>query len=181
MQRHRVVIIGAGIVGASIARVLSMYENFDVTLIEKEPDVGWGVSKANTSIIHPGHEEDPEKHPLRARLCVEGNRLWREWVKELDIPAKWPGELMVFTSSDEEKEARKYVELAKRNNVPGVRIVYRDELRVLEPSINPNALGAVYAPTAGTISPMEAVIAIVENAVENGSGYGPVPLLDFGW
>jgi glycerol-3-phosphate dehydrogenase len=168
VQRYRVVIIGAGIVGASIARVLSMYENLDVTLVEKEPDVGWGVSKANTSIIHPGHEEDPEKHPLRARLCVEGNRLWREWVKELDIPAKWPGELMVFTSSDEEKEARKYVELAKRNNVPGVRIVYRDELKALEPNINPNALGAVYAPTAGTVSPMEAVVAIAENAVENG-------------
>jgi len=163
----RVVIIGAGVIGSSIARVLSRYKNFDVVLVEKEPDVGWGVSKANTAIIHPGHEEDPNVYPLRAALCKRGNELWKLWAKELDIPVKWPGELMVFTDSEEEKEAKKYVDLAKANGVPGVRLVYGYELRVLEPNINPNALGAVYAPSAGTLSPMEAVIAIVENAVDN--------------
>jgi glycerol-3-phosphate dehydrogenase len=165
----KVAVVGAGVVGASVARVLTMYEGFEVLLVEREPDVGWGVSKANTSIIHPGHEEDPRQHPLRAKLCVEGNRLWRQWVKELDIPAIWPGELMVFASPEEEREARKYVELAKLNGVPGVRLVYERELLALEPNVNPQALGAVYAPTAGTISPFEAVTAIVENAVENGA------------
>lgn len=164
----KIVVIGAGIVGVSIARVLSMYDGLDVTVIEKQADVGWGASKANTSIIHPGHEENPREHPLRSKLCVEGNRMWRTWVKELDIPARWPGELMVFTSSEEEREARRYVELAKLNGVPGVRVVYDRELRNLEPWVNPAATGAVYAPTAGTISPFEAVIAIAENAVENG-------------
>lgn len=168
MKRYRVAIIGAGITGASIARVLSMYENFDVSIIEMEPDVGWGASKANTSIIHPGHEEDPERYPLRARLCREGNSIWREWVRELDIPAKWPGELMIFRDSREEQEARKYIMFAIKNGVPGVRIVYRDELLGYEPMVNPEVEGALYAPTAGTVSPFEAVIAITENAVENG-------------
>ncbi|MEM2383009.1 MAG: FAD-dependent oxidoreductase, partial [Desulfurococcaceae archaeon] len=90
MATLRVVIVGAGIVGSSIARVLSMYEDFDITLVEKEPDVGWGSSKANTAIIHPGHEEEPDVHPLRARLCREGNTLWRQWARELNIPVKWP-------------------------------------------------------------------------------------------
>jgi len=164
----RVAVVGAGIVGLSIARVLSMFKNVDVVVVEKEPDVGWGASKANTSIIHPGHEEDPNTHPLRARLCVEGNKLWRTWVKELDIPSKWPGELMVFTNSEEEKEARKYTELARLNNVPGVRIVYGDELRILEPSISQVAIGALYAPTAGILSPFEATVALAENVVDNG-------------
>ncbi|MEM4029968.1 MAG: NAD(P)/FAD-dependent oxidoreductase [Thermofilaceae archaeon] len=164
----KVAIVGAGVVGASIARVLSAYEGFEVTLIERMPDVGWGVSKANTSIIHPGHEEDPRVHPLRAKLCVEGNRLWREWIKELEIPARWPGELMVFSTPEEEREALKYIELARVNGVPGVRPVYGRELKALEPLASDSALGAVYAPTAGTISPFEAVVAIVENAVENG-------------
>ncbi len=168
MKRYKVVIIGAGIVGISIARVLSMYENFDISIVEMEPDVGWGVSKANTSIIHPCHEEDPEKYPLRARLCREGNSIWMNWVKELDIPARWPGELMVFYSSEDEQEAKKYISFAIKNDVPGVRIIYRDELTSYEPNINPEAEGALYAPTAGTISPFEAVIAIAENAIENG-------------
>jgi len=165
-MRLRVAIIGAGIIGSCIARVLSMYENFSVTLIEREFDVGWGSSKANTSIIHPGHEEDPERYPLRAKLCREGNVLWKVWTKELDIPVKWPGELMIFFEG-EEKKARKYVELAKRNGVPEVRILPREELLKIEATVNPNVEGAVYAPTAGVISPFEAVIAVIENAVNN--------------
>ncbi len=160
-------VIGAGVVGASIARVLSMYENFDVVLLDREPDVGWGASKANTSVIHPGHEEDPGEHPVRARLCVEGNRLWRKWVEELDIPARWPGELMLFYSEEEAQRAARYVELARLNGVPGVRMVW-EEVKQIEPWVNPGAVGAVYAPTAGLVSPFEAVAAIVENAVENG-------------
>jgi Predicted dehydrogenase len=167
-DKYRVVIVGAGIVGSSIARVLSMYENFDITLVEKEPDVGWGASKANTSIVHPGHEEEPDVHPLRAKLCVKGNEMWRTWAKELEIPVTFPGELMVFTNDEEEKRAREYIKLARANNVPGVRIIYQEELRVMEPNIAREAKGAVYAPTGGLISPFEAVIAVVENAVENG-------------
>jgi len=145
-----------------------MYENFDVILVDRDPDVGWGTSKANTAIIHPGHEEVPEKHPIRAKLCKRGNEIWRKWTKELDIPVRWPGELMIFTNDEEEERARKYIDLAKANGIPGVRIVYEEELKKMEPHINPSAIGAIYAPTAGTISPFEAVIAIVENAVANG-------------
>jgi len=168
LNKVRVVIVGAGVIGASIARVLSTYENFDIVLLDKEPDVGWGSSKANTSIIHPCHEEDLRMYFLRAELCLRGNKLWREWVEQLKIPAKWPGELMVFTSDEEEKKAREFIEIAKLNNVPGVRIVDDRELKVLEPCVGGEAKGAVYAPTAGLLSPFEAVIAIVENAVDNG-------------
>ena len=48
-----VLIIGGGIAGTSIARELSRYE-LDVTLVEKEADVGWGQTKASYAICHPG-------------------------------------------------------------------------------------------------------------------------------
>jgi glycerol-3-phosphate dehydrogenase len=169
MEKLRVVVIGAGIVGASIARVLSMYENFEVVVLEKEYDVGWGSSKANTGIIHPGHEEDPRVHPLRAKLCVEGNTLWRRWASQLSIPVKWTGELMVYRDDEEEKRSRLYLELAVLNGVPGVRVVEdKKELLALDSSLSHEVKGAVYAPTAGIISPFEAVVAIIENAVDNG-------------
>jgi len=164
----KVVIVGAGIIGASIARVLSQYEGLEVHLLEKCPDVGMGVSKANTAIIHPGHEDDPNKYPLRAKLCVRGNRLWHQWAKELEIPVKWPGELMVAIEEEDLKTAEHYLELAQKNGVPGARIIYREELSKIEPNVNPDAAGALWAPTAGQIAPWEAVIALVENAVENG-------------
>lgn len=105
---YKVAIIGAGIVGSSIARVMSKYENLEVFLIEKEVDVGWGATKANTGIIHPGHEDEPKKYPMRAELCVKGNRLWRDWTKELDIPVRWPGELMIAKDQDELETLKKY-------------------------------------------------------------------------
>ncbi|MBC7240267.1 MAG: FAD-dependent oxidoreductase, partial [Chloroflexi bacterium] len=54
IQTKKVAIIGAGIVGAAIARVLSKYENLEVHIFERNADVGWGASKANSAIVHPG-------------------------------------------------------------------------------------------------------------------------------
>ncbi|GAB6103192.1 NAD(P)/FAD-dependent oxidoreductase [Thermococcus atlanticus] len=169
----KVVIVGAGVVGASIARVLSQYNELEIHLLEKNADAGMGVSKANTAIIHPGHEDDPDKYPLRAKLCVRGNRLWYQWTRELGIPAKWPGELMVAVEEEDMKVAEHYLELARRNGVPGVRLVDHDELLKLEPNVNPNAAGALWAPTAGLMSSPMAAPAIVENAVENGVRFHP--------
>ncbi|ASA78094.1 NAD(P)/FAD-dependent oxidoreductase [Thermococcus sp. 5-4] len=172
-MKTRIAIIGAGVVGASIARVLSQYEGLEVHLIERNVDAGMGVSKANTGIIHPGHEDDPGKHPLRAKLCVEGNRLWYQWTRELRIPAKWPGELMVALEEEDMKVAEYYLELAQKNGVPGVRLVDREELLRLEPNVNPNAAGALWAPTAGVMSSPMAAVALTENAVDNGVRFHP--------
>lgn len=161
-------IIGAGISGLSVARVLSRYDNLDILVIERYPDVGWGASKANTSIIHPCHEEEPSKHPVRARLCKEGHDLWVKWVKELDIEHNWPGEIIVALSEEDVKTLYKYQRLATINGIPGVRIIERDELLRLEPNVNPEALAGLWAPTAGTINPMDATIALAENAASNG-------------
>ena len=167
-MKLKVLIVGAGIIGASLSRVLSQYENLEVHLVEREPDVGWGVSKATTSIIHPGHEEIFEEHPLRAELCVKGNYLWHHWTKELDVPARWPGELMVALNEEDLKTAEYFWDVAQKNMVPGVRLVSDEELLKLEPNVNLSVAGALWAPTAGIINPMKAVIALVENAVENG-------------
>ncbi len=167
-MKNKVIIIGAGITGASIARVLSRYKNLEITLIEKEIDVGWGATKANTGILHPGHEEDPKKYPLRADLCVEGNRLWREWSEDLDIPVRWRGELMIAYDQEDLETCERYLKIGKKNGLEGLKIVDKRGLKKLEPMINDDAEYALWAPTAGVIEPWEAVIALVENAVKNG-------------
>lgn len=168
VSRMDVIIIGAGIIGSAIARVLSQYKNLQIHLVEKAPDVGWGASKANTAIIHPGYEDDPKKYPLRAKLCVKGNRLWHKWTKELEIPVKWPGELMIALEKEDLTTARNYLHLAQKNSVPEVQMIYKNRLQSLEPNITREAVGALWAPNAGQIAPWEAVIALVENAVDNG-------------
>ncbi|AIF68949.1 glycerol-3-phosphate dehydrogenase [Palaeococcus pacificus DY20341] len=167
-MKTKVAIIGAGISGASIARVLSKYENLEVHLIEKSPDVGWGVTKANTALIHGGYDDDSEKYPLRAELCIKGNRLWHQWVKELEIPHIWNGALIVALKEEDFDELETLLERGQKNGVPEMRMVGREEALALEPNLNPNALGGLWVPIVGQIGPIPAVIAIVENAVANG-------------
>lgn len=167
-MKIKVAIIGAGISGASIARVLSKYENLEVHLIEKAPDVGWGVSKANTALIHGGYDDDPDRYPMRAKLCIRGNRLWHQWVKELQIPHVWNGALIVATKEEDFDTLEKLLERGRKNGVPEMRIVDRDELFHLEPGLTREAIGALWVPIVGQIGPIPAVIALVENAVANG-------------
>ncbi len=167
-MKTKVAIIGAGISGASIARVLSKYENLEVHLIEKAPDVGWGVSKANTALIHGGYDDDPEKYPTRAKLCIRGNRLWHQWVKELEIPHVWNGALIVALKDEDFDELERLLERGRKNGVPEMRIVGKDELFHLEPNLTKDAIGALWVPIVGQIGPIPAVIAITENAVANG-------------
>ncbi|WP_265588865.1 FAD-dependent oxidoreductase [Terrisporobacter petrolearius] len=54
-----IAIIGAGIVGCSIARELSKY-NLEVIVIDKNQDISEGISKANSGIIHGGYNEKKE-------------------------------------------------------------------------------------------------------------------------
>jgi len=164
----RVAVIGAGIVGASISRVLSMFDDFEVHLLEKEADVGWGVSKANTGVIHAGYDDERELYPLRAEMCVKGNKIWHKWTEELDIPVKWCGSLVLAFNDDEVRMLKELFDRGVQNGVKELRIIEAEETILLEPNISKDVVAALWAPTAGQISPWDAVIALVENGVANG-------------
>ena len=67
-----VAVIGAGVVGAAVARALSAFE-LRTVLIEAGPDVGTGTSKANTAILHTGFDAAPGS--MEARLVARGYAL----------------------------------------------------------------------------------------------------------
>ena len=84
MQLERdVVVVGAGVVGAAIARELSRYE-LACTLLEGGPDVGVGTSKANTALLHTGFDAKPGT--LEARLVRRGHELLSEYAPRAGIP-----------------------------------------------------------------------------------------------
>ena len=87
-----IIIIGGGVVGSCISRELSQYD-VDIVLLEKSADVPSGASKANTAILHAGF--DPKPGTLKALLNVQGNALYDELAKDLDVPVKRIGSLVV--------------------------------------------------------------------------------------
>ncbi|MBN1352148.1 NAD(P)/FAD-dependent oxidoreductase [candidate division KSB1 bacterium] len=165
MAHHDILIIGAGVTGAAIARRLCRYD-LKITLLEKEADVSFGTSKANSGIIHAGFHAKPDT--LKAQLSVKGNALFDSLTRELNVPFRRCGELVVAFTNEEMLEVENLYSQGLENGVNYLEIIGRERLRELEPNISEDAYGALYAPTAGIIEPYEYCFALVENAVKNG-------------
>jgi len=164
LKRYDVLIIGGGVTGVSIARELSRYR-LSIGLLEKEAELAFGVSKSNSGIVHPGTHNPPDS--LKGRLCVEGNWLMREVARDLGVHFEEVGELVVIFKEEERKELLRIKKDAEILGVPGVRIVDRAWLDEHEPNLNSRAIAALYAPTAGIISPYRLVYDLAENAKKN--------------
>ncbi len=165
MSIYNVVIIGGGVVGTAIARELSHYR-IRTAVLEKEAELAFGVSKSNSGIIHPGTQHPPGT--LKGRLCVQGNILTGKLAKELGIDFKRVGELIVAFNDEERKRLLQLKKDGMTLGVPGLKIVKKPWLRKNEPNLSGEAVAALYAPSAGIISPYRWVYDFAENAAKNG-------------
>ncbi|MBU1087726.1 MAG: NAD(P)/FAD-dependent oxidoreductase [Candidatus Omnitrophica bacterium] len=165
MKIYDVIIIGAGVVGTAIARELSRYE-LKTAVLEKEIEPAFGVSKSNSGIIHPGTQN--HCNSLKGRLCVEGNKLMRGIAHELGVDFKEVGELIVVFNKKDIPRLIKLKEEAEKLGVPKIQIVGRGWLKEHEPNLSKKAIAALYAPTAGILSPYRLVYDMIENAQNNG-------------
>ncbi len=160
-----VVVIGGGVVGASVARELARFK-LDVVVLEKENDISNGSSKANSAIVHAGYDAEPGT--LMARYNVLGNRMFDKLCRELDVPFKRCGSMVVAFTEVEVKHLGELLERGRGNGVSGLRVIDGDEARGLESNLSIRVEGALLAESAGIVGPWELTIAMMENAVENG-------------
>ncbi len=162
-QEYDVAVIGAGVVGCAIARELSRYR-LKVCVLEKELDVACGNSSRNTGMLHAGFTYKPGS--LKAICAVEGNREFDHVARELDIPFRRTGKVVVGFTETDRKNILKYKTVGEENGVEGLEMIDRDRLYEIEPE----ALGefAMYSPSSGILDPMQYTIALAENAAENG-------------
>jgi glycerol-3-phosphate dehydrogenase len=162
---YDVLIIGGGIVGCAIARELSRYQ-LRIALCEKEVEVGFGATKANSGIIHGGHHASPDS--VKGRLEWTGNQLWDTLADELGFSFKRIGELTVALHEAELPELEKLLHHAAIKGVPNVEWWEAARIQQAEPALSTDIIAAVYAPTTGIVNPYEACYALAENAVHNG-------------
>jgi glycerol-3-phosphate dehydrogenase len=160
-----VLVIGAGVSGANIARKLSAYE-LDVALVDKECDVSFGTSKSNSGIIHGGFHHSARQ--LKARLEVRGNAMFDQLQRELGFPFRRCGILVVATHSDEMKVIGQLYARGVENGSVGIEMCSRERMLELEPKLSPDALGGLHAPSGGIIEPYRFVFCLVESARKNG-------------
>ena len=159
-----VIVIGGGVVGAFIARNLSRYE-LSTLVLEKENDVGNVTSMANSAIVHSGY--DPLPGSKKARFNVEGNRMYPEICKELDVDFEQCGSLTIALNEEQKKVLEDLAKRAESNGVPA-KLLSGEEARAMEKNLSPNCVAALLCPTAGIVNPFNLVAHCFENALDNG-------------
>ncbi|MEA2330364.1 MAG: glycerol-3-phosphate dehydrogenase [Thermoleophilaceae bacterium] len=160
-----VVIVGAGVVGAAIARELCRYE-LDVTLLEAGPDVGAGTSKANTALLHTGFDAKPGT--LEATLVARGYRRLAEYAASVGIPVERTGALLVAWDDEQLGEFAGIVERSRANGYGAIREITSEELYRREPNLGPGARGALEVPDESIICPFTTPLAFATEAVMAG-------------
>ncbi len=162
---YDVAIIGGGVIGCAVARVLSRY-NVRTVIIEKGNDVSIGASKANSGIVHGGYTAS--HGTLKGELSIAGNRLFDELNHQLNFGFSRIGSLVLGFSEQDEERLEALRRNGEANGVRGLAMLTRRQLRAMEPNVSDEAFTALYCPETGITSPYEFCIALAENAVHNG-------------
>ncbi len=166
MQSYDIAIIGGGVVGSAIARELTRYR-LSVAVLEKSSDVCTQTSGRNTGMLHAGFLY--KTGSLKAQCAVEGNAEFDAVAKELDVPFKRTGKLIVGFTEEHRARLLAMIERGRANGVPGMELIDRRRMDEIDPSAGGNF--AIYCPTSGILDPFLYTIALAENAVKNGAKY----------
>jgi glycerol-3-phosphate dehydrogenase len=161
-----VAVIGAGVVGCSVTRELTL-RGARVVLLEARSDVGDATSKANTAILHTGFDAKPGT--LESALVRRGQALLRGYARRTGIPVEVTGALLVAWDEEQAAALPALAEQAAHNGYDRTRMVGVEEVRRLEPHLGPGALGALEVPDESVICPWTTTLAFATEAVRAGA------------
>lgn len=163
---YDVLVIGGGMVGSAVARELSRYE-LRVGVLEKNLDVCYETSGRNSAVVHGGFAYDTGS--LKARLCVEGNRMMGELAKELDFPFLRCGKVLVGNTDEDMETLKRTLKQGEENGAVGLEIIDEERLHELVPAVVGKF--AMFSSQSGILDPFQYTIALAENACQNGVDY----------
>jgi glycerol-3-phosphate dehydrogenase len=162
---YDIAVIGAGAVGSAIAREFSRYQ-LKVALVESNPDVGMGTSKASTAIWHTGFDAKPGT--LEATLMRRSYALMDKYMPETNIPHERLGAVLIAWNQDQLDALPALEKKAHDNGVIDVKIISVEEVYRREPHINKGALGGLLVPGEGILCTFSVPLAYATQAVVNG-------------
>ncbi len=146
MDHVDVVIVGAGVVGLSVAASVARAER-SVLVLERHDSFGRESSSRNSEVIHAGIYYPPDS--LKGRLCLEGNERVYALCSKHAIVHKNCGKLVVAVTKEEEARLPALLKTAEGNGAKGVRIIGQTEIARMEPKVR--AVAALYCPSSGVV------------------------------
>ncbi|WP_339020178.1 type 2 glycerol-3-phosphate oxidase [Spiroplasma endosymbiont of Atherix ibis] len=166
-QKYDICIIGAGIIGASIARELSKY-NLNILVLESNVSYGLETTTGNSGVIHGGFDPTPGK--LNAKLNQRGKKLYKEkWFKELDFRYLPINSLVIAFNEEEEKHLEILYENGFINGLEKdeIKLIEKDEILKLQPNISNKVRKALLCNSSIAIDAVELTGVLLKNAKRN--------------
>src|SRR3990167_2505550 len=124
-------IVGAGIIGLTLARELLAHGADKIILIEKENELGLHASGRNSGVLHAGIYYPP--HTLKAKLCLEGNLLLQDYCLQQGLPLVKCGKVIVARDESELPTLQQLHDRARQNGAK-VEMIDEQQLAKIEPN-----------------------------------------------
>lgn len=162
-NKCQVLIVGAGITGLTIAREFVSRGIGDILILEKERSLGLHASGRNSGVLHAGMYYTPDT--LKAKFCVQGNRLMKEFCRERGLTLNETGKVILATGPS---EVEALYELKRRADLCGASAFLIDRRRLHE--LEPHAAAcneALFSPDTAIIRPTEVLKALEEELTQS--------------
>jgi (S)-2-hydroxyglutarate dehydrogenase len=164
MQECKFLIVGAGIIGLTVAREILLRGHSDVTILEKEAGPGFHASGRNSGVLHAGIYYSADS--LKARFCIEGNRMMKEFCREKNLPLIESGKVIVAPAEHQQSGLHELKKRADRNGAV-VRLIGKKELAKLEPYAFTQK-DALHSPNTAVIDPHKILYALQQEIIDSG-------------
>jgi len=164
MEKVDIVIIGAGVVALAIAARLTK-SNRSLYVIERHDSFGQETSSRNSEVIHAGIYYPTGS--LKARLCIEGNRMLYKICAKNNIAHRCIEKLIIAVNRKEEEDLVKLLEKGTNNGACGIKIISKAEFKKIEPNID--GLAALYSLSTGIIDTHN-LMKYFEQRIKNNGG-----------
>ncbi len=161
-----VFIIGSGIVGLTTAIKLKKKDkNLNISILEKENSSTQHGSGRNSGIIHSGVYYPP--NTLKAKLCVNGSRQLKNYVKDKKLWIDECGKILIPTSKETVHNLDVLLHRARENSVEA-ELISNSDAEKLEPNINSDFDKAIFIPFTSIVSPKEVMTSLIKDFSEIG-------------
>jgi L-2-hydroxyglutarate oxidase LhgO len=146
MDRVDCVVIGAGVIGLAVAREMAL-QGRETILLERESAFGTISSARNSEVIHAGIYYP--KDSLKAKLCVEGNRMLYEYCRTHHVATQQYGKLIVASDESQLDDLQAILYKAQQNQVPDIKMIAGEQAKAMEPELH--CAAAVLSASTGIV------------------------------
>ncbi len=172
-RQFDVAVIGAGVLGTSLAYFLSLGFRGSIAVFEKENIPGTHTSTRNTGVIHRPFYLDPEKKAVFAKSAQDSFPLWKNLAEKFDLPWNQAGTLEIATREEDIDVLDKYSKWTERNGMDPSEVQLFDQKQLKEYEPNVTGHGAILSKTDSCVEFGSFTKKVMELAIENGVTFVP--------